>query len=63
MRISIDECKERTAKMRAKRDWFVKACSSISWDNNDDDLKVIGVLNICLLIYIMIKMGLEMSQL
>ena len=28
MRISIDECKERTAKMRAKRDWFVKTCSS-----------------------------------
>ena len=24
MRISVDECKERTAKMRAKRDWFVK---------------------------------------
>ena len=30
MRISIDECKERTARIRAKRDWFVKACSSIS---------------------------------
>ena len=29
--------------MRAKRDWFVKACSSISCDNNDKDLKVIGV--------------------
>ena len=28
MRISIDECKERTTKMHAKRDWFVKACSS-----------------------------------
>ena len=28
MRISIDECKERTAKMPAKRDWFVKTCSS-----------------------------------
>ena len=28
MRISIDECKERTAKMRAKKDWFIKACSS-----------------------------------
>ena len=24
MRISIDDCKERTAKMRAKKDWFVK---------------------------------------
>src|SRR3989337_426728 len=28
IKISIDECKERTARMRAKRDWFVKACSS-----------------------------------
>jgi len=28
MTISIDECKERTARMRAKKDWFVKACSS-----------------------------------
>ena len=26
MRISIDECKGRTVKMRAKKDWFVKAC-------------------------------------
>ena len=26
MRISIDECKERTARMRAKKDCFVKAC-------------------------------------
>ena len=30
MRISIDECKERTARMRAKKDCFIKACSSIS---------------------------------
>ena len=28
MRISIDEFKERTTKVRAKRDLFVKACSS-----------------------------------
>ena len=28
MRISIDECKERTARMRAKKDCFMKACSS-----------------------------------
>ena len=27
MRISIDECKERTARMRAKKDAFIKACS------------------------------------
>ena len=25
MGISIDECKERTAKMRAKKDWFIKS--------------------------------------
>jgi hypothetical protein len=43
IKISIDECKERIARMRAKRDWFVKTCSSISCDNNDEDLKVIGV--------------------
>ena len=43
MRISIDECKERTAKMRAKRDLFVKACSSSFQENIDEDLKVIDV--------------------
>ena len=42
MRISIDECKERTARMCAKKDCFVKACSSFH-DNNDEDLKVIDV--------------------
>ena len=41
MRISIDECKERTARMRAKKDCFLKACSSCFHDNNDEDLKVI----------------------
>ena len=35
MRISIDECKERTAKMRAKRNLFEKACSSSFRENND----------------------------
>ena len=43
MRISIDECKEKTARMRAKKDCFVKACSSSFHDNNDEDLKVIDV--------------------
>ena len=43
MRISIDECKERTAKMRAKQDWFVKARSSSFHYNNHEDLKVIDV--------------------
>ena len=43
MRISIDECKERTARLRAKKDCFVKACSSSFHENNDEDLKVIYV--------------------
>ena len=43
MRISIDECKERTAKMCAMRDWFVKTCSSSFRENNDEDLKVVDV--------------------
>ena len=43
MRISIDECKERTARMRAKKDCFVKARSSSFCENNDEDLKVIDV--------------------
>ena len=49
MRISINECKERTARMRAKKGCFVKACSSSFDDNNDEDLKVIDVslLNLC----------------
>ena len=42
MRISIDACKERTARMCAEKDCFVKACSSFH-DNNDEDLKVIDV--------------------
>ena len=43
MRISIDECKERTARTRAKKDCFVKVCSSSFHDNKDEDLKVIDV--------------------
>ena len=43
MRISIDECKERTDKMRAKKDWFIKACYSSFYENKDEDLKVINV--------------------
>ena len=43
MRISIDGCKERTARMRAKKDCFIKACSSSFHENNDEDLKVIDV--------------------
>ena len=43
MRISIDECKERTARMRAKKDCCIKASSSSFHDNKDEDLKVIDV--------------------
>ena len=43
MIISIDECKERTARLRAKKDCFVKACSSSLHENNDEDLKVIDL--------------------
>ena len=43
MIISIDECKERTTRMRAKKDCFVKACSSSFHDNKDEDLKLIDV--------------------
>ena len=41
MRISIDECKERTARLHAKKESFVKVCSSSLRENNDEDLKVI----------------------
>ena len=41
MRISIDECKERTARLCANKDSFIKACSSSFHENNDEDLKVI----------------------
>ena len=43
MRISIDECKERTARLHAKKGCFIKACSSSFHENNDEDLKVIDV--------------------
>ena len=43
MRISVDESKERNARMRAKKDCFVKACSSNFYENKDEDLKVIDV--------------------
>ena len=43
MRISIDECNERTARMRASKDAFIKACSSNSYENQDEDLEVIDV--------------------
>ena len=43
MRISIDECKERTARMRAKKYSFIRACSYSFHGNKDGDLKVIDV--------------------
>ena len=35
--------KERTARMRAKKDAFIRGCSSSSYENKDEDLKVIDV--------------------
>ena len=43
MRISIDECKERTARMHAKKDSFIRVCSSSFHDNKDEAQKVIDV--------------------
>src|SRR6187399_543885 len=43
MRISINECKERTARMRAKREDYIKSCSSSYRENKDEDMKVIDV--------------------
>src|SRR6187401_3805662 len=43
MRISIDECKERTARMHAKREDYIKASSSNYHENKNEDLKVIDV--------------------
>ena len=43
MIISIDECKERTARLHAKKDCFIKVCSSSVHENNDEGLKVIDV--------------------
>ena len=37
MRIFIDECKERTTRKRAKKDAFIRACSSSSYENKDED--------------------------
>ena len=59
VKISIDECKERTARMRAKKDCFVKECSSSFCENNDEDLKVIGVTPIEALFYNINKDGTE----
>ena len=36
----MNEYKERTTRMHAKKDCFVKACSSSFHDNKDEDLKV-----------------------
>src|SRR3989337_2340742 len=43
IQISINESRERTARMRAKREWIEKVCSSSFCDNHDEDLKVFGV--------------------
>ena len=59
MRISIDECNERTARMRAKKDCFMKACSSSFYENKDEDLKVIDLSPIKYLFCNMIHLYLE----
>ena len=43
MRINNNECKERIARIRANKDAFIKACSSNSFENQDEDLKVTNV--------------------
>ena len=35
--------KKEPARMRAKKDAFIRACSSSCYENNDEDLKVIDV--------------------
>ena len=51
--------------MRAKKDRFIKACSSSFHENGDEDLKVIDVTPIESFFsnVNLDKMGLEMSQL
>ena len=51
MIISIDEYNERTTGLRAKKDCFVRACSSNFYENKDEDLKVIDVSPIFVLQY------------
>ena len=63
MRISIDECKERTARLRAKKDFFIKACSSSFQMMKILKLLMCPLLNLCFAILILMMMGLEMSQL
>ena len=43
MRISMNESKERTARILARHEWFKRVRSS---DANHEDLKVIGVTSI-----------------
>ena len=60
MRISIDECKERTARMRASKDAFIKVCSSSTYENQDEDLKFLMCLLLNLYFAILIMMKLNM---
>ena len=43
IQISINEIKERTAKLRAKREFLEKALPPGFYRNHDEDLKMIGV--------------------
>ena len=46
IQISIDETRERIARMRAKTEWLEKVCSSSFCDNPDEGPKLIGVTSI-----------------
>ena len=63
--VSMDESKKRTAMLRAKREFLERVFSSDYFHKSDEDLKMIGVSSIvpCLVKLIMMKKGLEKSQL
>ena len=44
--VSMDECKKRTAMLRAKREFLEKAFSSDFFCKSDEDLKMIGASSI-----------------
>ena len=43
IQICINESKERTAKLKAKREFLEKALPPVFYRNHDEDLKMIGV--------------------
>ena len=44
--VSTDECKKRTAMLRARREFIEKAFSSDYFRKSDEDLKMVGVSSI-----------------